>query len=178
MAYQWIAKNLSRFVSQATLFKVGFNWSPMYSRTTGLVSTVSKDLRNVEVVIPLSWRNANYVGSVFGGSMLSATDPILMIQLLNILGNEFVVWDKAVEMRFRRPARGTLIAKFDWSEKEIDEIKEQVREQGEIEWKKGVELRSEKEGLVCAESTKTLYIATKEHYKKKQAPKKQAEKEK
>ena len=175
MAYQWIAKNLPRFVDQATVFKLGFNLSPMYRRTTGRVRSVSKDLRLVEVAIPLSWRNANYVGSIFGGSMLSATDPILMVQLLNILGSDFVVWDKAVEMRFKRPARETLIARFEWSEQELEEIRRQARELGEVDYEKDIVLKTEDEGLVCAESTKTLYIATKEHYKQKRAVNKQAE---
>jgi hypothetical protein len=103
--------------------------------------------------------------------MLSATDPILMVQLLNILGNDYVVWDKAVEMRFKRPARETLVANFDLSEQELIEIQRKVQDQGEIDWKKEISLRTERSGIVCAESTKTMYITTREFYKQKGAHK-------
>lgn len=59
----------------------------------------------VKVRIKLSYKNSNYVGSIFGGSLLSATDPILMVQLINILGNKHVVWDKAAAIKFKRPAK-------------------------------------------------------------------------
>tara|TARA_B110000240_G_C13483785_1_gene446463 strand:+ start:476 stop:664 length:189 start_codon:yes stop_codon:yes gene_type:complete len=59
----------------------------------------------VKVRIKLSYKNSNYVGSIFGGSLLSATDPILMVQLINILGNKHVVWDKAAAIKFKRLAK-------------------------------------------------------------------------
>jgi acyl-CoA hydrolase len=59
----------------------------------------------VKVRIKLSYKNSNYVGSICGGSLLSATDPIFMIQLMNILGNKYVVWDKAAAIKFKRPAK-------------------------------------------------------------------------
>ncbi|MEL6615353.1 MAG: DUF4442 domain-containing protein, partial [Bacteroidota bacterium] len=130
--YRALNDLLSRFFSQATLFKWGFNLSPMYRRSTGRIRRVSDDLREVEVEIPLSWRNVNYVGSMFGGSLLSSTDPILMIQLMHILGDGYIVWDKAVEMRFRRPARSAVRVLFAFSDDEIEAIRAAADEQGEV----------------------------------------------
>ena len=63
----------------------------MYRRSTGRITSVSDDLFMVKVKIPISYKNKNYVGAIFGGSMQAATDPIYMIQLLNILGDDYVV---------------------------------------------------------------------------------------
>ena len=169
--YQKAFKILSRFFSQATLFKYGFNLSPMYRRSTGRVKTVSPDLKHVVITIPLSWKNANYVGSIFGGSLLSATDPIMMIQLLKILGDDYVVWDRSVNMQFKRPARERLFADFIFSDEELQKIKAATQENGEVNWEKQVELKN-RAGDVFAIGTKTMYIATKVRYKQKQAVRK------
>lgn len=166
--YRQLAAVLRRVLPEAALFKHGFNLSPMYRRTTGRVTRVSDDLHEVEVAVPLSWRNANYVGTIFGGSLLSATDPVLMVQLLNILGDDYVVWDKAVEMRFRRPARSRVTARFVFTEDEVDAIRRAVEERGETDWEKPVELVDEA-GAVVASGTKTLYVTTKAFRREKDA---------
>lgn len=56
--------------------------------------------------MPESWRTRNYVGTIFGGSLYGALDPI-MIMLIKLLGPEYEVWDKAASIRFRRPGRST-----------------------------------------------------------------------
>lgn len=166
--YRTIGQALQRWVPKHQLFKHGFNVSPMYRRTTGRIVSVSEDLGVVELSIPLSWRNRNYVGTMFGGSMLSATDPILMVQLINLLGDEFVVWDKSVQLRFRRPARTEVKATFSFSEDELEQIRKTCREQGEMELNKEIELR-DRAGEVVARGTKTLYVADKAFRAKKQA---------
>ena len=166
--YRTLTALLGRVFSPATLFKHGFNLSPMYRRSTGRVRSVSDDLHEVEVAIPLSWRNVNYVGSMFGGSLLSSTDPILMIQLMHILGGGYIVWDKAVEMRFRRPARSAVRVRFTFTDDEIDAIRAAADAQGEVDWDKSIEL-TDASGAVVARATKTLYVATKAFRKEKDA---------
>ena len=93
--YQTLSKIGTKLFSQSALFKYGFNYSPMYKRSTGKIYFVSEDLMTIKVKIPISWKNRNYANSIFGGSMFSAVDPIYMVQLLNILGEDYVVWDKS-----------------------------------------------------------------------------------
>jgi len=76
---------LKRFFKVSTIYKYGFNWSPMYRRTTAKLIDVSDDLHYVKIRLQLNWKNRNYAGSIFGGSMLAATDPIYMIQLIHIV---------------------------------------------------------------------------------------------
>jgi len=157
---------LRRFFSEALLFKYGFNFSPMYRRSVGKILYVSKDLHKVAVKIPLNYKNRNYVGAIFGGSMFAATDPIYMIQLMNILGDNYIVWDKAAEIKYKRPAREHAFANFIFSEDEINQIRKDVFIQKEINFEKKLPILSES-GIVFAEVLKTIYISQKSYYKEK-----------
>lgn len=166
--YRQVSNVLQRFTPPSTLFKYGFNLAPMYRQSTGRVVDVSDDVHAATIEIPLTWRNRNFVGTMFGGSMLSATDPVYMIQLMYILGEDYVVWDKSVELRFRRPAKSTVSVRFEFTHDEVERIRLAAHQQGEIDWEKPLELR-DADGAIVATGTKTLYIATKEHYKAKRA---------
>ena len=63
---------------------------------------------------------------MFGGSIYGALDPIYMVQLINILGKDYVVWDKAAVIRFKKPGRTALTARFVLDQPEIDAIKGQA----------------------------------------------------
>ena len=117
--YRSATKFLSRFVKVSSIYKYGFNWSPMYRRTTAKITEVSDDLHRVVIRLKINWKNRNYAGTIFGGSMLAATDPIYMIQLIQILGDDYVVWDKSVEARYLRPAKSKVTGEFLFTEEEI-----------------------------------------------------------
>ncbi|TYA74066.1 DUF4442 domain-containing protein [Seonamhaeicola marinus] len=168
--YQKLTKLLKRFFSDAQIYKYGFNWSSMYRRSTGKVIEVSEDLHFVKIKIPISFKNRNYVGSIFGGSLFSATDPLYMIQLLNILGDEYVVWDKAATIKYKRPAKQDVFAEFIFSKEEIELIKNDVAEKNEIDIIKKLNIVSN-DGTVISELEKTIYVANKAYYKEKRKQK-------
>lgn len=170
--YQSLAQVGSKLIGPEKLFKYGFNLSPMYRRSTGRVQSVSQGLNEITVKIPISYKNKNYVGSIFGGSMFSAVDPIPMIQLMTILENKFIVWDKAAEIRFKAPAREDLFAHFEFSSEEIESIIKHVNAAGEMELEKTTSLTNKSKSKHYCEVKKTIYIATKEHFKMKQAKRK------
>ena len=89
-----------RYVKKHKLLKYGFNFSPMYRRSTGKITHVSEDLLHIKLKLALTYKNRNYVNSIFGGSMFSAVDPVPMVQLINLLGPDYVVWDKSAEIHF------------------------------------------------------------------------------
>lgn len=138
----------------------------MYRRTTAKLIDVSDDLHKVVITLSLNWKNKNYVGSIFGGSMLAATDPIYLIQLIQILGDDYVVWDKAVTARYKRPAKSRIYGTFIFSEEEIKDIKNKIAESHEIDITKTMNLVDEKQQIIATFS-KTLYIADKQFYKEK-----------
>lgn len=170
--YAQIQKVLEKFMGKASIYKYGFNLSPMYRRSTGRIIAVSDDLYSVTIRIKLSYKNSNYVGSIFGGSLFSATDPIFMIQLLNILDENYVVWDKAASIKFKRPARETCYADFIFTNEEIEKIKTDVSEHHEIDLEKHIQLTNKDGSIVFAVVSKTMYIADKKYYKEKQKKKK------
>lgn len=173
--YQQLSRLGERFFSRAFLFKHGFNLSPMYRRSTGRVVSVSKDLYRIEVKLKLSYKNRNYVNTIFGGSMFASVDPFPMVQLINIIGPGYVVWDKAAQIRFLRPGDKTLFAVFQYTPEEVAEIKKQVAARKEIEIVKTTQLVAPLSGKVHCEVDKTIYIADKAFFKAKRK-KRQAEK--
>ncbi|WP_179317282.1 PaaI family thioesterase [Winogradskyella undariae] len=164
--YKVATEFLKRFFKTSTIYKYGFNWSPMYRRTTAKLIEVSDDLHYVKIRLKLNWKNRNYAGSLFGGSMLAATDPIYMIQLIQILGDDYVVWDKAVEARYKRPARTTIYGEFIFSEQEVKNIKDSISKNKETEILKTMSLVDDNQNII-ATFNKTLYIADKQFYKDK-----------
>ncbi|MGB1042459.1 MAG: PaaI family thioesterase [Tenacibaculum sp.] len=165
--YATISKVLTKFFKQHVIFKYGFNISPMYRRSTGKIISVSEDLLHVKVKIPISYKNKNYVGSIFGGSLFSATDPIFMIQLINVLGDKYVVWDKSTEIKFKRPAKENSFVDFVFTNQEIAAIKKRVEEEKEIDIVKEIKITNKEASLVYTEVFKTIYIADKSYYKNK-----------
>jgi len=165
--YQNIARLGQRLFSKAFLFKYGFNFSPMYRRSCSRVIDVSKDLKVIRIRLKYSYKNKNYVGSIFGGSLFSAVDPFPMVQLINIIDRDYVIWDKAAQIRFRRPAFEDLCANFTYTDAELEEIRKRVQEEKEIEMIKSTSLTNKAGDTVFCTVDKTLYIADKQYFKAK-----------
>ncbi len=143
-----------------------FNIFPSYRRTGGRVKFISADMHEIHVQLGLRWTTRNYVGSVFGGSMFGALDPIYMIQFIQILGKNYVVWDKSGEIKFLRPIKKQVSARFLVMPELIEYIKHKVASDNEME----IDMTAcfeDKDGVKYAEMTKRLYIADKEYYKSK-----------
>ena len=164
--YKAIFAFLSKYFKKNTLFKILFNISPMYRRTNARLIDVSEDIHRVKIKISLNYKNRNYMGTMFGGSMLSATDPIYMIQLLQILGDDYVVWDKSTNIRFKKPANQHCYAIFEFTTEEINQIKNDVLQHNEINLVKNLSIESKSKN-VYAVVEKTIYISTKPYYKAK-----------
>ena len=143
------------------LWRWGFNLFPAYRGTGGWVEYISDDYMEIRVRLPLSWRTRNYVGTIFGGSLYGAVDPICMLMLMKLLGRDYVVWDKAAAIRFKRPGRTTLRAKFVIAPSEVAEIKAELGSCKSIDRVYLVELLDDA-GKVHAQVEKTIYIARRE----------------
>src|SRR5687767_14633761 len=118
-----------------------FNLFPAYRGSGARVVYLADDYREMRVKIPLSWRTRNYVGTIYGGSMYAGIDPIYMLMLIKTLGKNYVVWDKAAKIRFKRPGREALYADFLLSAEELDEIKTLLETHKSIDRIYNVELK-------------------------------------
>ena len=149
-------------------FRQALNFWPCIRRSGGRVITLAPDFSHLVVRLKLDWRTRNVVGTIFGGSMMASTDPMLMLMLQRRLGRAYVVWDKRVEVRFKRPARDTLYADFRVDDACLGQVREAVASGGECEFTWTVQYRNAA-GIVHAEFDKTLYVADKAFYKAKLA---------
>ena len=145
---------------ESRLARWKFNLFPAYRGTGGRVIYIADDFHEVRVKIPLSWRTRNYVGTIYGGSMYGAIDPIYMLMLIRILGREYVVWDKAAKIRFMKPGKDTLFVDFRLDRDEIAEIKRLADTEKSIDRIYDLELK-DANGVVHARIEKTLYVAKK-----------------
>ncbi len=122
---------------------------------------IAEDYRKIRVKIPLSWRTRNYVGTIYGGSMYAGIDPIYMLMLIKTLGADYIVWDKAATIRFKRPGKETLFADFLITPEELDEIKLLLETEKSVDRIYTVELK-DKNGKIHCLIEKTLFIANKQ----------------
>lgn len=152
-----------------------FNHFPPYWGTGARAVFLSGDFKEVQIRLPLFWRTRNYVGTIFGGSIYASADPIFMIQLIELLGKNYVVWDKSASIRFLRPGNKTLYARFLVTDELLHQIKADVVEKQEIDLNLSVDF-IDFEGKIYAQVSKVLYIANKSFYKAKKANREKAEK--
>ncbi len=137
-----------------------FNLFPAYRGTGARVTYIASDFREIRVRLPLSWRTRNYVGTIFGGSLYASVDPMYMIMLIQLLGAQYVVWDKAASIRFRKPGRTTLTATFRIDDAELDAIRAATASGEPIDRTYTVDL-VDRDGVVHASVEKIVYIRRK-----------------
>jgi acyl-coenzyme A thioesterase PaaI-like protein len=134
-------------------------WPPLLG--TGIrVTRLDDDLRAIDVEMPLRRWNRNYVGVQFGGSLFAMTDPFYMIMLATNLGREYVVWDKAASIRYKKPGVGRVSAQFRLSAERLEEIRAVVDAEGRHDARFIVEVKDD-DGGVVAEVERVIYCATK-----------------
>jgi hypothetical protein len=131
-----------------------------YRGTGGRVKYVAPDWREVRLEIPLSWRTRNYVGTIFGGSMYGAVDPIYMVMLIQRLGPGYIVWDKRATIHFKRPGRSAVSAHFSVSDEEIGAIRHLLETAKSIDRTYTIDI-VDGSGTTCATVEKVIYIRRK-----------------
>ncbi|MFT5737255.1 MAG: hypothetical protein ACJAU2_001091 [Maribacter sp.] len=139
----------------------------MYLGSSGKIISISKDFLHISIKLNYTYKNKNFVGSIFWGSMFAAVDLIPMIQRMLLFGDDYVVWDKSAEIYFKRAAREALYADFDFQAYELGDLQNKVMEQKEIDSVETTELTNEQKNIVYCEVHKTIYRAEKPFYKQK-----------
>ncbi len=121
------------------------------------------DLANyhIRVKMPLTRKNQNIVGVHFGGSLYSMVDPFYMLILMHHLGSRYIVWDKAANIQFLSPGRGTVYADIQLDPNEINHIKNLADNHAPVLRNYSLNIFDEA-GLRIAEIQKTLYIRRKQ----------------
>lgn len=145
---------------RARLLRFGLNLYPPYLGAGVRVRHISADFREVRVKMGLNLFNRNYVGTQFGGSLYSMTDPFFMLMLMENLGREYIVWDKAANIEFVSPGKGPVYAEFRIDQHLLDEIRAQTAGGEKYLPRLHAEVR-DGEGTLVARVQKTLYVRLK-----------------
>lgn len=153
-------KTQSSLAERSVKFRRLINMYPPFLGAAVRITHVSEDFLNLEVEMPLRFYNRNYFGTHFGGSLYSMCDPFYVLMLVNILGPDYIVWDKAATIRFKKPGKGLMRASFHLTEEKIAEIRAQAEAQPKVEPQFQV-LVKDTQGNVIAEVDKLLYIKKK-----------------
>ncbi len=135
---------------------------PPYLGAAVRVRRVAPDWRAIDVEMPLRWYNRNLVGTHFGGSLYSMVDPFYMLMLVQNLGPDYVVWDKAAHIDFVRPGRGVVRAAFRLTEAQIDDIRRRADAGPRPVFPEFHVDIVDEEGRVVARVDKVLYVRRKE----------------
>lgn len=117
----------------------------------------SLDRYTVESSMTLVETNTNYVGTHFGGSLYSMCDPFFMFLLMQNLGDGYIVWDKAANIDFIKPGKGTVTARFYISEEELNALRDELTKVKKLDRIYECEVKDE-QGDVVARMKKTLYV--------------------
>lgn len=136
------------------------NLYPPYFGTGIHVAHIADDFRRIVVEMPLRWYNRNYVGTHFGGSLSAMTDPFYMLMMIQILGRDYIVWDQAGTIEYRKPGRGRVRAEFVIDDSVVEEIRQATADGSKYLRVMPVDITDE-EGDVVAHVTRTLYIRKK-----------------
>jgi hypothetical protein len=124
------------------------------------VKRLQSDWKEIDVEMNLHFWNSNFVGTHYGGSLYSMTDPFYMLMLIQNLGRDYIVWDKSANIRFRKPGKGRVVARFRLSDEQIEGIRRDLQTQPKIEPTFLVEVTDES-GAVIAEVQKVLHVRKK-----------------
>ena len=149
-----------------------FNFFPAFWATGAKVIYIAEDLRTIRIKLPLNFRTKNIYGTLFGGAMYAATDPLFAILVKAGLGPGYIVWDKAGSIRYRKPGRSALYAECSISEAALASLKSRLDSEPSVDLNYEMELR-DAGGVVHAVVQKTIYVARKESYQAKQQEMKQ-----
>ena len=124
------------------------------------ITHISDDYLAIDVRMRLSRFNRNYVGTQFGGSLYSMTDPFYMLMLMQHLAKDHIVWDQAARIDFLRPGRGTVHARFRLTHDQIQAIREAAATGKATRPELVVDVVDDA-GEVIARVHKTLYVRLK-----------------
>lgn len=150
----------ARLARKARLLRLLLNLYPPYLGAGVRVRHIGADFRQVRVKMGLGWYNRNYVGTQFGGSLYSMTDPFFMLMLMENLGRDYIVWDKAASIDFIAPGKGPVYADFSLETQLLEEIRARTAGGDKHLPELQVEVR-DGAGTLVARVHKTLYVRLK-----------------
>jgi acyl-coenzyme A thioesterase PaaI-like protein len=147
------------------MMKFLLNIYPPYLGAGIKIEYIKDNWKELKVSMVLRWYNRNAVGTHFGGSLYSMTDPHIMLLLMNILGKDYIIWDKSAEIDFIKATKQKVFCTISISDEIIEEIKQQTEKNAKFLPEFMLDI-VDSEGNLIAKVKKVLYIRRKSNTKK------------
>ena len=151
---------------RSSWYRRAINFWPCIWCTGSKITFCAADFTELHVQLDLNLRTRNRVGTVFGGSIYSSIDPHFMLMFMEIMGREYVCWDKAASFKFLRPITGKVKCRFLVPLETIAKVKAEIAANGQCSFDMPLQYEDDG-GRAYAVFTKTIYVASKEFYKQK-----------
>lgn len=114
----------------------------------------------MKVIIRRALFNMNFHKTIFGGSIFSACDPYFPTMYYHIFANrnrQLIVWLKAAEIQYMKPADSSLELYFKISEEDVQIAEETLNKKGKFEVWHNIEAINKK-GIICAKAKMQVYL--------------------
>lgn len=108
---------------RASTFRRLLNLWPPFFFNSIRVLTLDDAYTEARVVLRLRPWNRNYVRTQFGGNLFAMADPFWMLLIIQHLGKDHFVWDKAGAIDFVAPGRADVYAHFKLEPGVLDELR-------------------------------------------------------
>ena len=125
-----------------------------------VLKEISDDYMEMKVVLRRALFNINFHKTIFGGSIFSACDPYFPTMYYHIFknkGRKLIIWLKAAEIQYLKPADSNLKLHFEISENEMQLAEKTLNDKGKFEIWHTVEAINKK-GVICARAKMLVYL--------------------
>lgn len=142
------------------LLKTVLNLFPPLLFNRIVLKEISDDFMEMKVVLRRALFNINFHKTIFGGSIFSACDPYFPTMYYHIFAKQnrkLIIWLKAAEIQYLRPADSTLNLHFEITDEDVAVVEKELNEKGKFEIWHSVEAINKK-GVVCARAKMQVYL--------------------
>jgi acyl-coenzyme A thioesterase PaaI-like protein len=125
------------------------------------VKKIYPDFQQMDIKISKSILNRNLNGTIFGGTIFSAVDPVHTLLLDQIFKRKnikrTVTWLKSAKISYLKPAAKHLVFTVKIDEQDVQQALEEVTKFGKVVREFEIYIYDQT-GVLCARSTNEIYI--------------------
>ena len=142
------------------LLKFMLNVWPPYLGAGIRTNYISEDWMELQVSLKLHWFNRNVIGTHFGGSLFAMVDSHPMLQLINLLGKDYIVLDKSGNIEYIKATKKKVTSKIKLTDNVLEEIKRNTDNGEKYHSEFSIEIKDEDDETV-ANVHKIIYVRKK-----------------
>jgi acyl-coenzyme A thioesterase PaaI-like protein len=139
------------------LLRLALNWWSPFRGAGIRVRHIGPGLRSVTVEMRLRPSNRTDGGAHFGGSLYAMTDPFFAMMVRANLGDDYLVWDKAGAIEYVAPGRGSVWARLELSDADLEHIRRMTAAGDKHLHLFRIDIKDD-EGMVVARVEKMVYV--------------------